>query len=55
MGCNLSKSGKKTVEVKSLEHAEMVKLYENIYRSINIGLANEMKIVCDKMKLNILR
>ena len=31
----------------------MVKLYENIYRSINIGLANEMKIVCDKMKLNI--
>ena len=47
------KVAKKTVEVKSLEHAEMVKLYENIYRSINIGLANEMKIVCDKMKLNI--
>ena len=44
---------KKTVEVNSLEHAEMVKLYENIYRSINIGLANEMKIVCDKMNLNI--
>ena len=31
----------------------MVKLYENIYRSINIGLANEMKIVCDKMNLNV--
>jgi len=47
------KVAKKTIEVKSLEHAEMVKLYENIYRSINIGLANEMKIVCEKMKLNI--
>ena len=47
------KVAKKTIEVRSLEHAEMVKLYENIYRSINIGLANEMKIVCDKMKLNI--
>lgn len=47
------KVAKKTVEVKSLEHAEMVKLYENIYRSINIGLANEMKIVCSKMGLNI--
>ena len=47
------KVAKKTVEVKSLEHAEMVKLYENIYRSINIGLANEMKIVCEKMSLNI--
>ncbi len=47
------KVAKKTIEVKSLEHAEMVKLYENVYRSINIGLANEMKIVCDKMKLNI--
>lgn len=44
---------KKTIEVKSLEHAEMVKLYENIYRSINIGLANEMKLVCSKMNLNI--
>ena len=31
----------------------MVKLYENIYRSINIGLANEMKIVCGKMGLDI--
>ena len=47
------KVAKKTIEVKSLEHAEMVKLYENIYRSINIGLANEMKLVCNKMNLNI--
>jgi len=47
------KVAKKTIEVKSLEHAEMVKLYENIYRSINIGLANEMKLVCNRMNLNI--
>jgi len=47
------KVAKKTILVKSLEHAEMVKLYENVYRSINIGLANEMKMICDKMGLNI--
>ena len=47
------KVAKKTILVKSLEHAEMVKLYENVYRSINIGLANEMKLICDKMGLNI--
>ena len=47
------KVAKKTILVNSLEHAEMVKLYENVYRSINIGLANEMKMICDKMGLNI--
>ena len=31
----------------------MVKLYENIYRSINIGLANEMKLICNRMGLNV--
>ena len=44
---------KRVVSVESLDHAEMVKLYENIFRSVNIGLANEMKIVCEKMGLNI--
>ncbi|MEP1610542.1 MAG: nucleotide sugar dehydrogenase, partial [Roseobacter sp.] len=33
--------------------AEMVKLLENIHRSINIGLVNEMKIVADAMDLDI--
>ncbi len=47
------KVAKKTVLVKTLEHAEMVKLYENIYRSINIGLANEMKLICNRMGLNV--
>jgi len=44
---------KETVRVASLEIAEITKLYENIYRSINIGLANEMKLLCDKMNLDI--
>jgi UDP-N-acetyl-D-glucosamine dehydrogenase len=44
---------KRVVTVETLDHAEMVKLYENIFRSINIGLANEMKLVCEKMGLNI--
>src|SRR6056297_2774413 len=41
------------VPVSSTEAAEMVKLLENIHRSINIGLVNEMKIVADAMGLDI--
>lgn len=41
------------VPVTSTEVAEMVKLLENIHRSINIGLVNEMKIVADAMGLDI--
>jgi len=41
------------VEVSSTDAAEMVKLMENIHRSVNIGLANEMKIVADAMGLDI--
>lgn len=44
---------KRVVEVKTLEIAELTKLYENIYRSINIGLVNEMKIISDKLGINI--
>jgi len=33
--------------------AEFTKLLENIYRSVNIGMINEMKILCNKMKINI--
>lgn len=40
-------------EVSNLRTAEFTKLYENIYRSVNIGLINEMKVICDKMNLNI--
>ena len=41
------------VPVSSTEAAEMVKLLENIHRSINIGLVNELKIVADTMGLDI--
>lgn len=40
-------------EVSSPAVAEMEKLLENIYRNINIGLANEMAIICDKMGINV--
>ena len=40
---------KETVVMKSMRLAEMTKLYENIYRAVNIGFVNEMKIVCTKM------
>lgn len=41
------------VPVSSTAAAEMVKLLENIHRSINIGLVNELKIVTDAMGLDI--
>jgi len=41
------------VPVSSTKAAEMTKLLENIHRSVNIGLVNEMKIVADKMGINI--
>ena len=37
------------VRVSSPEAAELVKLLENTFRSVNIGLVNEMAIVCDKL------
>ena len=43
----------KVVEVSSLESAETIKLLENIQRSVNIGLMNEMKVFCNKLGLNI--
>jgi UDP-N-acetyl-D-glucosamine dehydrogenase len=41
------------VKVSSTQVAEMTKLLENIYRSVNIGLVNEMKTVADKMDIDI--
>lgn len=43
----------KVVPVSSTRVAEMVKLLENIFRAVNIGLVNEMKIVADEMGLDI--
>lgn len=43
----------KVVQVSSTKAAEMTKLLENIHRSVNIGLVNEMKMVADKMDVDI--
>lgn len=41
------------VPVSSTRVAEMTKLLENIHRAVNIGLVNEMKIVADRMGIDI--
>jgi UDP-N-acetyl-D-glucosamine dehydrogenase len=41
------------VPVSSTRVAEMVKLLENTFRMINIGLANEMALLCDRMKIDV--
>lgn len=43
----------KVVPVSSTAAAEMVKILENTYRSVNIALVNELKIVADRMNLDI--
>lgn len=47
-----SKLIKKVVKASSIEVAEFTKIYENIFRSINIGLANETKQIAKKLKIN---
>jgi UDP-N-acetyl-D-glucosamine dehydrogenase len=41
------------VPVSSTQVAEMVKLLENTFRMINIGLANEMALMCDRIGINV--
>ena len=41
------------VPVSSTKTAEMTKLLENIHRAVNIGLVNEMKMVADRMGIDI--
>lgn len=43
----------KVVPVSSVKVAEMTKLLENTHRAVNIGLVNELKVVCDKMGIDI--
>ena len=43
----------KVVPVSSMRVAEMAKLLENIHRAVNIGLVNEMKIIADRMGIDI--
>lgn len=41
------------IPVSCTKTAEMTKLLENIHRAVNIGLVNELKIVCDTMGIDI--
>ncbi len=41
------------VPVSSTRVAEMVKLLENTFRLINIGLVNELAVMCDRMKIDV--
>ncbi|WP_017926881.1 MULTISPECIES: nucleotide sugar dehydrogenase [unclassified Thioalkalivibrio] len=43
----------RVVPVSSARAAEMTKLLENIHRAVNIGLVNEMKMVADRMGIDI--
>ena len=43
----------RVVPVSSTQAAELTKLLENIHRAVNIGLVNEMKIIADKMGIDI--
>jgi UDP-N-acetyl-D-glucosamine dehydrogenase len=48
-----SQALEKVVPVASTRVAEMVKLLENTFRMINIGLVNEMALMCDGMGINV--
>ena len=41
------------VKVSSTQAAEMVKLLENTFRAVNIGLINEIAIMCDKLGIDV--
>ena len=43
----------RVVPVSSSQAAEMVKLLENTFRAINIGLANEVALMCDRLGLDV--
>jgi len=41
------------VAVSSTQVAEMVKLLENTFRSVNIGLVNELALMCARLKIDV--
>ncbi len=43
----------RVIAVSSSQAAEMVKLLENTFRMINIGLANEVAMICDRLRLDV--
>ena len=51
-GCRCS-AIKTIVPVTSTRVAEMVKLLENTFRAVNIGLVNELALMCDRMEIDV--
>ena len=43
----------RAVPLSSTKSAEMVKLLENTFRSVNIGLVNEVALMCDRLKIDV--
>jgi UDP-N-acetyl-D-glucosamine dehydrogenase len=43
----------RVITVSSTRSAEMVKLLENTFRAVNIGLVNEIAIICDKLDIDV--
>ncbi|MCT7974869.1 nucleotide sugar dehydrogenase [Laspinema olomoucense] len=41
------------VPVSSAKAAELVKVFENTFRAVNIALANELALLCDRLELNV--
>jgi UDP-N-acetyl-D-glucosamine dehydrogenase len=48
-----SQAFEQMVPVQSPEVAEMTKLLENIFRSVNIALVNELAVLCDRMDIDV--
>ncbi|PWU03500.1 MAG: UDP-N-acetyl-D-glucosamine dehydrogenase [Terriglobia bacterium] len=48
-----SQALERVIPVSSTQVAEMVKLLENTFRMINIGLVNEVALMCDRMGINV--
>ncbi len=48
-----SETIEQVVPVSSAKAAEMVKVFENTFRAVNIALVNELALLCDKMELNV--
>jgi nucleotide sugar dehydrogenase len=48
-----SQTIERVVPVSSANAAEMVKVFENTFRAVNIALVNELALLCDKMQLNV--
>jgi len=48
-----SQTIEKVIPVSSASAAELVKVFENTFRAVNIALVNELTILCDRLNLNV--